>query len=163
MPKRTIYIFVITGILISVIIILKYKNNFFPANKSPSSSSNYYHMALPVLSEESESKIPQGFPRQFILGKAPEVVSGESFNTTPNTVDMAVIFKDPSISIQELVSEYENYAVNTGWSVNESTADTGIRTFDLKRGIQSVSLEIKNNSPNGVLVKISYHAITNAN
>lgn len=120
-----------------------------------------YSKVVPKLSEESLNKLPALFPRFFILGKTPEVVSATSINPTPTSVKINVKFKDPNNYVQAAVEEYEEFATRTDWIVDETITSSGDFIIELKRGVQRMEITVepnKNELESGILVNIDYYA-----
>lgn len=120
-----------------------------------------YSKIVPKLSEESLNKLPEFFPRVFIMGKTPEIISTTSVNPTPTSVKINVKFKDPNNYVQAAVEEYEDYATRTDWIVDETITSSGDFVIELKRGVQRMVITVepnKNELESGVLVNIDYYA-----
>ena len=139
-----------------------YKNhNFGGAVPHPSPAVPKFTLELPRLSEESSSKIPQGFPRQFIMGDVPgnplQVVSATVVKDDPQQIQMSLTFK-AAVPVAELVSEYKNYAAKVGWSIaNESQTATSYHLL-LTHYFRKISLDMIQTT-DGVIVTIDYNVI----
>lgn len=118
-----------------------------------------YSKAVPPLSQESLAKLPPLFPRQFILGKNPEIVSVTT-QRTETSVSISVKFKDPNNTVQALVAEYEDYAPKAFWSLEKRVTGVGDSELTLERGLQGLVIRVGSNvlEP-GILVNVDYDAI----
>lgn len=120
-----------------------------------------YSKVVPRLSEESLVKVPLLFPRQFILGQTPEVLSATLSSEEASTTNIILDFKDINNTAESLALEYEDYAPRASWSVARKNEDGGTVSLDIKRGFQEMIIRI---SPNidggGILVNINYNVKT---
>jgi hypothetical protein len=123
-----------------------------PGRTSPSAS---YSKKTPRLPEESLRKIPDIFPRQFILGKAPQVV-----NVAEKKEDSLAIvnleFRDAENTAAALVKEYEEYAPKAYWSLQKAETRSGGFALRFKRGFQEMTASIEPDPAGGILVKMDY-------
>lgn len=119
-----------------------------------------YSKAVPPLSQESLAELPPLFPRQFILGKNPEIVSATTTQRTETSVSISVKFKDPNNTVQALVAEYEDYAPKAFWSLEKRVTGVGDSELTLERGLQGLVIRVGSNvlEP-GILVNVDYDAI----
>lgn len=145
------------GVFVAVLFISKYVSN--KDLPQVTTTPTPYSKVVPKLSTESLNKLPTLFPRVFILGKTPEVISATSINPTPTAVKINVKFKDPNNYVQAAVEEYEDYATHTNWIVDETITSSGDFIIELKRGVQRMVVTIEPNKlESGILVNIDYYA-----
>lgn len=133
--------------------------NFFgywPLWVSPSAP---YSKAVPKLSQESLNKIPVYFPRQFILGKSPEVISAAE-EKDGSLVSIDLEFRDAENTARALAEEYEDYAPKAYWSLEKAETSSGGFAIRMKREFQDATISIEPDPVGGIFVKIKYRVKT---
>lgn len=119
--------------------------------------STPYTKMLPKLSDASTAQVPNFFPKQFILGRAPEVVKAETLDASATSTRISLSFRDYENTVQTLYDEYRDYAPRAYWTVEESQTSAELATLKLSRGIQRVSITIKSAPSGGITADIEYN------
>lgn len=159
-PKRFSKLRLLVVIIIIALVALVWAGynpfpNFFKSDPAP------YSKVVPKLSEESLTKVPLLFPKQFILGQAPVVLNATERVEATSTVSIVLIFKDTNNSLEALATEYVDYANRANWSVIRNNESSGDALLEIKRGFQEMTIRIKPNAQEGgVLVNINYYVKT---
>ncbi len=117
-----------------------------------------YSQELPVLSRQSLSKLPQGFPRYLVLGADPIVQLGQKVIIDGNRADKVAF--TTSDSPQSLREQYQKLLSNTGWTPIPTGRQlkSGEIEITFKRGIERVTFYARPTAGNKTLAIVFYIA-----
>lgn len=144
--------------LISLLVILGFLFWFLKQFQTASyPSKNGVLVKFPPFSQESITKIPEHFPRQFIIGDdthIPEVLSGEVSEISGGQIEMKLNFKT-DLDMGEVFQRYKKYAGLAFWEVTSETDAEISKYLVIKRSVRTVSVNITKD-PGGSMVVVSY-------
>jgi hypothetical protein len=126
--------------LLAVILILGSIAIFIVKDKKQPDEIDFT-MDLPVLSQESQSKVPAGFLESLILGEGVVVLEGETSEKAPYLLSNQIEYT-LTTSVKDGVSAINNKYLdlfkNAGWKVVSSTASPVFAMISATRGSYSV-------------------------
>lgn len=114
--------------------------------RGPMGQNGAYEKELPKLSQKSLSKVPAGFPEQYIYGVDAEVLSGSSTvapggKTTSMKVDVRA-----NASPRSLFAEYLDMLTKTGWQITSQIISDNVGAISAKNAGYTflITFEAKN-------------------
>jgi len=159
-PKRFPKLLLLVVVMVIALVLLGWPGYAPFQIFSGKSKPEPYSKVVPPLSQESLAELPLLFPRQFILGKNPEIVSATTTERTQISVSISVRFKDPNNTIEALVAEYEDYAPRVYWSFEKMVTGAGDSELRMERGFQKLMIRVGSDAlEQGIWVNIDYYAI----
>jgi hypothetical protein len=123
--------------------------------KSGENAGTLFERPLPYLSQESIEKIPFGFPRYYIFGVNPQVISGtRTVNTLNKGVSLQVSVWSESAP-ETLYAEYKDFFLGTGWKLSQDLVSPASATVTAERNGKTLILNA-NGEKRGTRFTLNY-------
>ena len=126
------------------------------ATRTPRQSGTGYEEKMPLLSASSIAKLPEGFPRWYILGTDPEVLNGAMERVGESAVSRKIDVRI-GMTPRAVFAAYEEFFTKTGWAIrSQSVSDNvGAISADIGGRTLVITIEVQNRA---TIVHMNYIA-----